>query len=95
MLQEITNVLNVNPGIKKMAIEGHTDNRGAADMNKTLSQNRANSVMQWIVQHGIAQSRLEAHGYGLEKPIDDNNTDKGRANNRRVEFKITEEEEQK
>jgi outer membrane protein OmpA-like peptidoglycan-associated protein len=91
MLQEITNLLKANPGIKKMAIEGHTDNRGAADLNKRLSQARANSVMKWLVQHGVEQSRLEAHGYGMEQPIEDNSTDEGRAKNRRVEFKIVEE----
>jgi OOP family OmpA-OmpF porin len=91
MLQEITNLLKANPGIKKMSIEGHTDNRGSAEINKRLSQDRANSVMNWLVQHGVEQSRLEAHGFGLEKPIEDNSTDEGRAKNRRVEFKITEE----
>jgi outer membrane protein OmpA-like peptidoglycan-associated protein len=91
MLQEITNLLKANPGIRKMAIEGHTDNRGSADLNKQLSQDRANSVMNWLVQHGVEQNRLEAHGYGMEKPIEDNATDEGRARNRRVEFKITEE----
>ncbi len=93
MLQEIANLLKANPGIKRMSIEGHTDNRGGADMNKKLSQGRANSVMAWLVAHGVGGERLEAHGYGLEKPIDDNNTDQGRANNRRVEFKILEEED--
>jgi OOP family OmpA-OmpF porin len=93
MLQEITNLLKANKGIKKMSIEGHTDNRGAADLNKKLSQNRANSVMNWLVQHGIEGARLEAHGYGMEKPIEDNATDEGRAKNRRVEFKILDEED--
>ncbi len=95
MLQEIVNVLKVNPNIKRMSIEGHTDNRGAAAMNKKLSQDRAESVMAWLVQHGIEQPRLEAHGYGMEKPIDNNSTDAGRAANRRVEFKIVEEEKPK
>lgn len=93
MLQEITNLLKANPGIKRMSIEGHTDNRGAAELNKTLSQGRANSVMNWLVQHGIEPVRLEAHGYGLERPIEDNSTEDGRAKNRRVEFKIVEEED--
>lgn len=93
MLQEITNLLKANPGIKRMSIEGHTDNRGAAELNKTLSQGRANSVMNWLIQHGIEPARLEAHGYGLERPIEDNSTEDGRAKNRRVEFKIVEEED--
>ena len=86
-------LLKANKGIKRMSIEGHTDNRGAAEMNKTLSQRRANSVMNWLTQHGVEGERLEAHGYGLEKPIDTNDTDQGRAANRRVEFKIVDEED--
>ncbi|WP_394832832.1 OmpA family protein [Pendulispora rubella] len=93
MLQEITDLLKSSPGIKKMSIEGHTDNKGGADLNKKLSQSRADSVMKWLTDHGIETSRLEAHGYGLERPIEDNATDKGRAANRRVEFKILEEED--
>jgi OOP family OmpA-OmpF porin len=75
-----------------MSIEGHTDDRGDADMNLRLSQGRAGSVMTWLTQHGVAPDRLEAHGYGEEKPIEDNNTDTGRAANRRVEFKIVDED---
>jgi len=93
MLQEITNLLKANKGIKRMSIEGHTDNRGGADLNKRLSQDRANSVMTWLTQHGVESQRLEAHGYGLEKPIESNDTDQGRAANRRVEFKIVDEED--
>jgi outer membrane protein OmpA-like peptidoglycan-associated protein len=93
ILQEVADYLKANPSIKRMAVEGHTDNRGAADLNKRLSQQRAGSVMTWLVQHGIASSRLEAHGYGMERPIEDNSTDAGRAKNRRVEFKIVEQED--
>lgn len=93
MLQEITNLLKANKGIKKMSIEGHTDNRGPADLNKTLSGNRAASVLNWLVQHGVEANRLESHGFGLEKPIETNDTDAGRAANRRVEFKILDEED--
>jgi OmpA-OmpF porin, OOP family len=92
MLQEIANLLKSQTSIKLLAIEGHTDNRGNAGMNKTLSQKRADSVMRWLTEHAIDKGRLEAHGYGLEKPIDDNKTDAGRAKNRRVEFKILKEE---
>jgi OmpA-OmpF porin, OOP family len=93
MLQEIANLLKANQGIKKMSINGHTDNRGGADLNKKLSQGRADSVMKWLTGHGVEAERLEAHGYGLEQPIEDNNTEAGRAANRRVEFKIVEEED--
>jgi OmpA-OmpF porin, OOP family len=91
MLQEITNLLKANKDIKRMRIEGHTDNRGPADVNKKLSGARATSVMNWLVQHGIDAPRLEAQGFGMEKPIEDNATDDGRAKNRRVEFKIVNE----
>jgi outer membrane protein OmpA-like peptidoglycan-associated protein len=92
MLQEIVDLLKANTSIKKMRIEGHTDNRGAADMNLDLSKRRAASVRAWLTQHGIDAGRLESEGYGLTKPIDTNDTDAGRAANRRVEFKITEED---
>ena len=91
MLQEIANVLRANPGIKRMSIDGHTDNKGGAAMNKKLSQDRADSVMKWLTEHAVTQDRLEAHGFGMEKPIDNNLTDAGRAANRRVEFKIVSE----
>jgi outer membrane protein OmpA-like peptidoglycan-associated protein len=91
-MQAVANVLTQYPGIKKMVIEGHTDNRGAAALNKKLSQDRANSVMKWLTDHGIAKDRLEAHGYGMEKPVTTNDTDEGRSTNRRVEFKITQED---
>ena len=93
MLQEITNLLKANKGIKRMSIEGHTDNRGAAALNKQLSGGRAQSVMNWLIQHGVEATRLESHGFGLEKPIEPNDTDAGRAANRRVEFKILDEED--
>jgi OmpA-OmpF porin, OOP family len=93
VLQEVADYLKANKAIKRMAVEGHTDNKGAADLNKRLSQDRANSVMAWLTQHGVEANRLEAHGYGMEKPIEDNDTDAGRAKNRRVEFKILDEED--
>ncbi len=92
MLQEIVDLLKANPGIKRMAVEGHTDNKGSAALNKNLSQKRSDSVMAWLTQHGIEPGRLEAHGYGMEKPVADNKTDEGRQKNRRVEFKILKEE---
>jgi OmpA-OmpF porin, OOP family len=92
MLMEITQLLRANPSIKKMRIEGHTDNRGGADYNLDLSKRRAASVRSWLVQHGIESGRLESEGYGLTRPIQTNDTNDGRAANRRVEFKITEED---
>jgi OmpA-OmpF porin, OOP family len=92
MLQEIADLLKANPGIKRLAVEGHTDNRGSAALNKTLSQKRAESVMKWLVGKDVVAGRMEAHGYGLEKPLVDNDTDENRQKNRRVEFKILEED---
>jgi outer membrane protein OmpA-like peptidoglycan-associated protein len=90
ILGEIVKLLKANPDIKKLSIEGHTDDRGALDMNQQLSQARANSVMNYLATHGIEADRLEAHGYGPTKPIDTNDTETGRQNNRRVEFHIVE-----
>jgi outer membrane protein OmpA-like peptidoglycan-associated protein len=92
MLGEIAALLKATPAIKKMRIEGHTDNHGAADYNLDLSKRRAASVRQWLIDHGIDPGRLESQGYGITQPIETNDTDAGRAANRRVEFKITQEE---
>jgi outer membrane protein OmpA-like peptidoglycan-associated protein len=92
MLMEIAQLLKANPSIKKMRIEGHTDNRGGADYNLDLSKRRAASVRTWLVEHGIESGRLESEGYGLTRPVQTNDTDDGRAANRRVEFKITQED---
>jgi len=70
----------------KISIEGHTDNTGEAAANKKLSDSRAKSVMEALVAKGIEKSRLSAIGWGQEKPVADNRTDEGRAQNRRVEI---------
>ena len=74
--------------IKKVRVEGHTDNRGKADYNRDLSARRARSVMKYLVEKGIEEGRLEAAGFGPDKPIADNKTAKGREKNRRVDFVI-------
>lgn len=93
MLQEIVDLLKSNPGIKKLRIEGHTDSDGGAAMNLILSKNRAAAVRKFLVDHGIEDSRLESEGYGLTQPIQPNTTAEGKAANRRVDFKILEEED--
>ena len=90
ILQDVVNLLKVNPNLKRVAVEGNTDNTGSADLNRRLSQARAESVMKWLVDHGIKQERLEAHGYGPDRPVASNATVEGRTKNRRVEFKILE-----
>jgi hypothetical protein len=72
----------------RIEIQGHTDSKGDDAFNLDLSQRRASSVMNWFLQHGVDASRLRAVGYGETVPVADNNTDAGRAINRRVEFKL-------
>jgi len=69
-------------------IAGHTDNSGKPDYNKKLSESRAISVKNYLIKMGCDGNKLSAVGYGQEKPIDSNATPEGRANNRRVEFKV-------
>jgi OOP family OmpA-OmpF porin len=88
VLQAVLSVLKEHPEIKKVKIEGHTDNRGAAAMNKKLSAARAASVVKWLVAHGIDGANLSSEGFGPDRPIDSNDTDAGRQENRRVEFHI-------
>jgi OOP family OmpA-OmpF porin len=85
VLDGIYNTLVYYPDLR-IEIAGHTDNQGTEDFNRTLSLNRARSVMNYLVNKGIDRSRLRARGYGMERPIDTNDTHDGRANNRRVEI---------
>jgi outer membrane protein OmpA-like peptidoglycan-associated protein len=88
VLQAVADALHATPSIKRIRIEGHTDNVGVPVYNVDLSQRRAKSVLRWLVEHGIEESRLESEGYGMTRPIDTNKTPAGRAKNRRVEFHI-------
>jgi outer membrane protein OmpA-like peptidoglycan-associated protein len=90
VLDALLKILKDHTEIKKLRVEGHTDNKGAAEYNKTLSGARAQSVVNWLVQHGIAKDRLTSQGFGMDKPLDTNDTEDGRRNNRRVEFHIVE-----
>lgn len=74
----------------RIEIGGHTDSRGADSYNQTLSQGRAEAVMNYLIDSGISSARLHAVGYGESIPVDSNDTEEGRADNRRVEFKILE-----
>jgi outer membrane protein OmpA-like peptidoglycan-associated protein len=71
-------------------VEGHTDNIGKEELNIKLSQQRAEAIVSYLTEKGIDPSRLKAKGYGFSKPIADNNTEEGRAMNRRTEIKIIE-----
>ncbi len=88
ILNEVVRLLKVNPDIELVRIEGHTDDYGSHKYNDDLSQARADSVMRYLVQRGIAEGRLEAKGVGKRRPIFDNSTAEGRQKNRRVEFHI-------
>ncbi len=72
----------------KIEIAGHTDNTGDADANMALSQRRAEAVQNYLIEHGIDPARLTAKGYGSSRPQASNDTEEGRQENRRTEFKI-------
>jgi len=86
LLDQMSKVINEHPEIIKVVIEGHTDDRGPADFNRTLSQQRAEAVRDYMVKKGVAADRLEAKGFGPDRPVQPNTTAAGRTANRRVEF---------
>ncbi len=90
LLDEVADVLVRNPQIRKVRIEGHTDNRGAPDKNLALSKARAASVLNYLTKSGVDALRLESEGYGASQPLVPNLTPANRARNRRVAFKILE-----
>jgi outer membrane protein OmpA-like peptidoglycan-associated protein len=85
IIEQIVQMMKSNPDLK-IGVEGHTDNVGTPASNKTLSEARAKSVVSAIAGQGISPDRLSPAGYGQDKPIADNNTEEGRAKNRRVEL---------
>ena len=91
ILNQIAATFIANPTYK-VEVQGHTDNVGKPEMNKELSEKRAQAVRKHLIDAGVPATQLTAHGYGDEKPIADNDTKAGRAKNRRVEFNITFEE---
>ncbi len=87
-LNDVLKTLQTYPEIS-IEISGYTDNSGSKQLNEELSQQRANSVRDWLIFHGIRPDRLTAKGYGPDKPITSNETPEGRAKNRRIEFMRT------
>jgi outer membrane protein OmpA-like peptidoglycan-associated protein len=88
ILEEVAAALKSNPEVKRVVIEGHTDNKGGKAVNTKLSKGRAQAVRAFLVKKGVEPARLEAKGYGPSRPVADNATAKGREENRRVEFVI-------
>lgn len=86
-LDKVVDFLKQNASVE-IEISGHTDNKGSDDYNQTLSQGRSEAVVNYLISQGVDSFRLTAHGYGESKPIDTNDSDEGRANNRRVEFTV-------
>jgi outer membrane protein OmpA-like peptidoglycan-associated protein len=87
VLDEVVQALKDSPDFR-VQIEGHTDSSGADDHNQTLSEQRAETVLGYLVEHGIAKERLVSKGFSSSVPSDTNNTLAGRENNRRVEFVV-------
>jgi outer membrane protein OmpA-like peptidoglycan-associated protein len=88
ILRAVADALRASPWVRKIRIEGHTDNQGSTQSNNALSVRRAQSVMRWLSEDGIDPGRMEAVGYGPSRPVTGNDTEQGRAANRRVDLVI-------
>jgi outer membrane protein OmpA-like peptidoglycan-associated protein/Tol biopolymer transport system component len=86
-LDRVLGLMKENPTIK-VQISGHTDNQGSEEFNRKLSEERARSVVQYLVNAGVSEARLKFVGYGFSKPVAGNETEEGRQLNRRTEFEI-------
>jgi len=86
-LQKLLALMMKNPSIR-VELGGHTDNVGTPAHNIELSRNRAKAVYEYLIENGIAKGRMSYEGFGLTRPVDSNDTEQGRANNRRTECKI-------
>lgn len=87
VLDAAVKVLKDNPSVR-IEIAGHTDSSGDAENNRVLSQQRAESVLKYLIDHGVVASQLTAKGYGPDAPLQPNTTPENRAKNRRVEFNL-------
>jgi outer membrane protein OmpA-like peptidoglycan-associated protein len=90
LLEEVADVLQRNTNIRRVEIQGHTDNTGTRDRNQQLSDQRAQAVRNWLMAAGVDGNRLQARGYGQDKPLGPNVTSVQKARNRRVQFIIVE-----
>lgn len=89
LLDAVAKILTDNPAIQRLTVVGHADATGDPANNPPLSLARAKAVKSYLEGRGIAPARIEAQGVGAEVPIDTNETDEGRARNRRVEFRVS------
>jgi outer membrane protein OmpA-like peptidoglycan-associated protein len=87
-LNEVADALTKQDTESKIVVEGHTDSQGGATYNQDLSERRARSVRDYLVSRGISADRITSQGFGLSRPIADNTSPEGRANNRRVEIVV-------
>lgn len=90
ILDEVIGILKGHAELTKIQIEGNTDTQGTKAHNQKLSEQRADAVKKYLVDHGIDAKRLTTKGFGQDHPIADNGTEEGRHQNRRVDFKIVE-----
>ncbi|MBO4600328.1 MAG: OmpA family protein [Bacteroidales bacterium] len=86
-LRRLQDMLTANPDMK-IELRGHTDNQGTVEFNLRLSESRAKSVADYLVEHGIDRRRISSIGYGKSQPVDTNDTPEGRRRNRRVEYRV-------
>jgi outer membrane protein OmpA-like peptidoglycan-associated protein len=89
LLERLSKLVAEHPEYTHIAIEGHADLRGEPKFNKELSQRRAESVLEFMVEHGVARDRLSAEGFGSERPLVNDKTEHAYLLNRRVEFVVT------
>ncbi len=92
LLDQVAALLRAHPEVEHVFIDGHTDSQGKPQTNRTLSTGRAEAVKQYLVKAGVEARRLEARGFGPDRPIAGNGTPEGREQNRRVEFVISSQE---
>jgi outer membrane protein OmpA-like peptidoglycan-associated protein len=89
-LDYVVHLLKLNTSVI-VEIGGHTDNEGSSSYNQVLSENRAKAVCDYLISKGVPENQLKYNGYGFSQPVADNDTDEGKAKNRRTELKIVEE----
>jgi outer membrane protein OmpA-like peptidoglycan-associated protein len=92
LLTELARTLMLAPEVRRVRVEGHTDDTGDSERNMSLSEARARAVMDWLVDAGVSPDRLEAQGFGEQQPAASNEDDAGRLRNRRVVMRILERE---